>query len=108
MNIRTFTLMETTNQSADFVSDTVDVQRDSGYSVSIKTSDSSTDFECVLELQASNDGDWGTIQGTVSNLSQDDTVIFNVSKCYYRYFRVKVIFTSGDADFLIYVTTKAN
>ena len=107
MNVRTFTLLELTNKDADFTSDTVDVQRDLGYSVTIKTSSASADLVGTIKLQAANDGDWGDIQGTISNVVQDDVIIYNVSAVYYKYFRVNTTISSGDADFLIFVTTKS-
>lgn len=89
-------------QSADFFSTYVDIQHFGKYSVQITVLNGSS-FTGSCTLQAANDYDsWSDVTGTTKSLSgSSDVQIYDVVDSSVGYTRVKVVVTTGSADFKI-------
>jgi len=88
------------NQSSDFVSSAVYTHGYNGFSVAISASNlDNLDCDAVLEL--SNDGDhWVSLNNDAITMNTVDSVaLFDYPITGVRFFRVKIVFATGSADF---------
>lgn len=90
------------NKSADFYSESVDLELHSKLSVQITTSNGSS-FAATVTLQVSNDKSlWLDVAGSSASLSgASDSQIYDLPDTSVSFARVSVDITSGSADFAI-------
>lgn len=95
-------------KSADFVSNNVSIQAYAGYSIEVKTTNSTADFRCNVHLDGAGTEaeDTAVVSGTLVPISNDNVVIYNVSQAYYNWVRVDVTVMSGSATFRIRIIRK--
>lgn len=99
---------ETDTVDTTFTTEDCLVDAFKGYSVSFVLTNATADLSMEVELEASacSNGNFATVTGTKQHLAGNDTIIYNCSEVYYKYFRVKCTFTTGSCTLLIEVTRK--
>jgi len=105
----TIALFNDSGVSATFTTDDCLVDVYKGYSVSFVLTEATSMFsmDIYIEGSACSNGNFAQLTGTSLHFAGNDTIVYNVSQVYYKYFRVVCTINTGSCALLIEVTRKA-
>lgn len=108
-NVHTWAVLPKANHSSTFSTDTINVQRDYGFSLGVTvTSASSLQMSIHLEASACDTDTWAIIPGSIASVTENQVVIYNHSDVYFKNVKAVFTFVTGSADIYVECTTKSN
>ncbi len=105
MNIKNFTTFPSESKSANFSTDSVQIERDMFVAFAVTTASASS-LNVSLQFEVSLDGANWASEGSPVATTANTTIIFSVSDNPFTHGRVTATFSAGSATFTVQCQTK--